>query len=559
MKLYLREAQKQIAKAPSDEERLSLLLARSIEFYRNHPKIARTWAEEARKLARKQKNRLDEARAILRLGCASFQLCEYQRTVKELQQALKIFDAVASQSQSKGSALLLLGMAKSEMGQLREAMEHYEDALKLCGDNPIKRAEVLIEMGNTAMAMADYPSALKHYYTALEYLEQEDEILHRATILMNIGRVYQAVEDLEKADKFLERAFLLSTQTNDLSSLAEILHNRGVVMQLKNQPKAAKRFFTAALEADSNISPSVSKVYVSESLGRLELELGKNNVAQSHFQEAQRLAKALGLTRVLCSSLIGSGKADHNIGRLDESATTLEEAFHLCRNYGFKDLECECSESLAKTYESQGKLKRALTQYDQFVTLSREVHSQQNHRTLVEIAARVEIENADRERARMERIAIDASEKAEVLRQETERQNRELTQLALQLVQKNEFLCDLKEQIEPVAKSTSKAKAIAQRIDDHIRSDRDWETFEHQFNQVHREFLSRLSVKYPALTPTELRIAVMIKLNLPTKAVANLFCLSIRTVENHRQSIRRKLKLSSDDNLVSFLTGFDQV
>src|SRR5439155_13479191 len=107
MKLDLSEAKKQIAEAPSEEERLSRLLARSIEFYRNHPKVARQWAEEARKLARKQKNKIDEARALLRLGCASFQLCEYPRTVEETEKAIKIFDVADPQSQSKGSTLLL--------------------------------------------------------------------------------------------------------------------------------------------------------------------------------------------------------------------------------------------------------------------------------------------------------------------------------------------------------------------------------------------------------------------------------------------------------------------
>jgi len=153
---------------------------------------------------------------------------------------------------------------------------------------------------------------------------------------------------------------------------------------------------------------------------------------------------------------------------------------------------------------------------------------------------------------------MNATARAETLHTETERQSKELTQLALQLVEKNEFLCDLKEELEPQLKSSKQAKAFAQKIDDHIRSDRDWETFENQFNAVHRDFLAKLSMKYPTLTPTELKIATMIKLNLPTKAIANLFCLSGRTVENHRLSIRRKLGLRGEANLSSFLIGFKE-
>jgi DNA-binding CsgD family transcriptional regulator len=230
----------------------------------------------------------------------------------------------------------------------------------------------------------------------------------------------------------------------------------------------------------------------------------------------------------------------------------------MCEESGLLPLQCECTSALATAYEGAGKLKESIRHFNKFITLSEEIHNEQKQRALVEISARVEIEKADRERARMERIAKDADERAELLRSETERQSKELTTLALQLVQKNEFLCMLKEEIEPVIKSPRKAKAISERIDDHIKSDRDWETFEHQFDQVHRDFLKKLASSYPTLTPTELNLAILIKLDLSTKAIASLLCLSARTVENHRQSIRRKLDLHSEDNLVSFFTGFGE-
>jgi DNA-binding CsgD family transcriptional regulator len=203
-------------------------------------------------------------------------------------------------------------------------------------------------------------------------------------------------------------------------------------------------------------------------------------------------------------------------------------------------------------------LKESVQYFNKFIAWNAEVHNEQKQHALVEISARVEIEKADRERARLEQLAKDADGRAALLRSETERQSKELTALALQLVQKNEFLCNLKEEIEPAIKSPRKSKKITDRIDAHIKSDRDWETFEHQFDQVHGEFLKRLAVSYATLTPTEIKIAALVKLNLPTKAMSNLLCLSTRTVENHRMSIRRKVGLGAEGNLVSFLTRFGE-
>ncbi|HEY3876890.1 MAG TPA: tetratricopeptide repeat protein [Candidatus Kapabacteria bacterium] len=552
------QAKRELEKAHSEKERLRLLLEKSIQCYRNYPKEARKWAIEALKLARKLKNNVDEARAHLRLGCASFQLCEYERAAKDANLSIEILDATDPNSQSKGSAHLLLGMALSEMGQLRQAMAQYEIALKLCASNPTKRIEVLNEMANVFLALSNYPKALECQYESLSILDQFEDPIRRSFVISSIGSIYLAVQNHEKANSFFQQGFLIAKEVLDYSTQKEILYNRGLIAQRQSDFLQARKFFLDALELSRRLGKPDSDAYVSQSLGEMALEAGKPREALRFFKEALGSAKAIKLASVWSAALLGLGKTYVALDQYEEGISSIRDALQRSEEHGMKELECECAGALATAYEADGKLKEAVQYFNRHIGLSGELHSHQRQRAIVEISARVEIEKADRERARMEKLALDANERAELLRVETERQSDELTQLALHLVQKNEFLCDLKSEMAPAIKKSKKLQSIVERIDDHIKSDRDWETFEHQFNQVHREFLAHLSVEYPALTPAELKIAVMMKLNLPTKAIANLFCLSIRTVENHRQSIRRKLSLGAESNLVSFLTSIGE-
>ena len=57
-------------------------------------------------------------------------------------------------------------------------------------------------------------------------------------------------------------------------------------------------------------------------------------------------------------------------------------------------------------------------------------------------------------------------------------------------------------------------------------------------------FLSTLSAKYSSLTPSETRIANLIKEGRSTKEIGVLLNLSHRTVESHREGIRKKLGLT---------------
>ena len=56
-------------------------------------------------------------------------------------------------------------------------------------------------------------------------------------------------------------------------------------------------------------------------------------------------------------------------------------------------------------------------------------------------------------------------------------------------------------------------------------------------------FLKKLSSKYLNLTPTELRVADLVKQGLSTKEIGNLLNSSPETISRHRKSLRKKLQL----------------
>ena len=556
--LDLEQAKQELDQATSQEERLRLLLLHSKGFYRQNPKQAEKWAREALKLATKLKDEEGIARAHYNIGATEFQQAQYSAAEASFKKALEL-DRPEFESPLLEGPVFTLGLVYAQQGKFKEAFEHYERALALCRKQKrSSEVSILCAMGNAAIELADYPRALKYLYDALAILDNSEDMMQRSIVLTDIGRVYLDVQDLDKADDFFSRASILSRESGDFSGLWSILYNRAIIADKLGDKEAAKALFTEALSLAHTVDRHDAEAYTTDSYGHIALEEGKNKEAIPYFEKAIELSKTIGLKTVWCASLIGLGRAYLARKKSAEAIAPLRESLRMSSEAGMQNLECECLSVLAQAFESAGKLKDAVEYFNRFITLNAIVHSQERQRAIVEVQARVEIDKADRERARMESIAKDASERAELLRAESERQSQELTALALQLVEKNEFLCDLKEEIEPALKSSKKAKAISQRIDDHIKSDRDWETFENQFNQVHGGFLRALSARYPTLTPAELKIAILTRLNLSTKAMANLLCLSIRTVENHRQNIRNKLRLGTDANLVTFLTGFGE-
>ena len=558
------EAKQELAKATlgnerSSRERLRLLLLHSKAFYRSNPQQAQKWAHEALKLAKKWKDEEAIARAHYNIGATEFQQAQYREAEASFKKAIEL-DRPDFQNPLIEGPIFSLGLVYAKQGKFREAFELYEKSLVLCKTFSLKsQVSILTAMGNAAIEMANYADALKHLYDALAILDEKDDVLQRSVVLSNIGLSYLNIQDFDKADLAYTRAYTLSKEKNDYFGLWSITYNRGGIASKKDKLDVAREFFEEALSLAAMVNRYDAEAYTSNSFGHLALRDGKNKEAKKYFEKAIEISKYIGLKTVWCASLNGLGKTYLTMKKPKEAIKPLLESLKMSSESGMASLECECLQTLAQSYEKAGKLKEAIEYFNQFIALNATVHSQERQRAIVEVQARVEIEKADRERERMEQIAKDATDRAELLKAEADRQSEELTALALQLVEKNEFLCNLKEVIEPALKSSKKAKEIGRRIDDHIKSDRDWETFENQFNQVHAGFLRELSARFPTLTATELKIAVLIRLNLPTKAIANLLCLSGRTVENHRQSLRKKLRLSGDASLVTFLTGFGKI
>jgi DNA-binding NarL/FixJ family response regulator len=82
---------------------------------------------------------------------------------------------------------------------------------------------------------------------------------------------------------------------------------------------------------------------------------------------------------------------------------------------------------------------------------------------------------------------------------------------------------------------------------------RDWELFHSQLRMYNEPFMEALCKKFPTLSHQEIRIASLLKSGMTTKEIAELFAIQVRTVENHRFSIRKKMQISPDRDLVSEL------
>jgi ligand-binding sensor domain-containing protein/DNA-binding CsgD family transcriptional regulator len=150
----------------------------------------------------------------------------------------------------------------------------------------------------------------------------------------------------------------------------------------------------------------------------------------------------------------------------------------------------------------------------------------------------------------------------EKLRAEMIHRDKELANQTMDLIRKNKFLVNIKEELLRLKKPNNefalndKIASLIVKIDRDIDHNKQWEVFESAFDEVHEDFLNRLKVSYPNLTPKELRLCAYLRLNISSKEIAPLMNISVRGVEICRYRVRKKLNIDRETNMTSFIINF---
>ncbi len=138
--------------------------------------------------------------------------------------------------------------------------------------------------------------------------------------------------------------------------------------------------------------------------------------------------------------------------------------------------------------------------------------------------------------------------------------NNELMIQAMKLAEDNQFLmsiikdiADLKSRI-PIETGTdiplisNLEHKLHTKINNNI-----WKEFSDSFSKINPDFNKNLLNRHPDISPSEIKLCAMLRLNLSSKEIAAIFCQSIEGVRVSRTRLRKKLLLESEDNLVTYL------
>ncbi len=495
----------------------------------------------------------DYARLLYLWGQALYQLGDYDEATSRYEMAFRaLVDHARAYERLAAQILGGLGLARYRLGDLAGALGFLRSGLDYAAPG---EDEWIRLMGNSALVYREIGSYEQALAVLLEMLticgDNAEAPLY--SIFDSIATVYAVLGDYDNCFDYQQRALRTARERSNRAGEAMALGNLGASHNDVGRYDEALSYLQEALRLNRELEDVEGEARALHNIGVSYDRLGKFSLALRYFRTSIGTLKNRARTDSLPNSLASMGSILRKQGKPAEAARMLTRALKIADENLDLELQCRIHEELADAHEATGSLHDALTHHRRFTELREIANNDRTRRAVAELQIRFDVERAGNERE-IYRL------KSERLEQDLLLKNAELTTMALRLMERGEALASMKDEIsealtKPPAAVGTVLKTVLRRVDADGDPGEDSDSFLRQFMQVHPTYLKTLSEAYPKLSPSELKICALLKVNLSSKEIARLLHVSIRDIENHRYRLRRKLGLERSVNLTSFLAG----
>ncbi|MBU2652385.1 MAG: tetratricopeptide repeat protein [Bacteroidetes bacterium] len=537
---------------------------------------------------------------------------ENDKALAYLQEAFALATA-SNYEQGTGRSLLWQGRVYYYKDDYKLAEKYYGLAENAISKSDDKESMVLLSffMGESCRIQGDYINALNHYKNVLELSKMAPNNILSSASYMAMGNILVARKDPVKALGYFREALRRKKEIGDNFGIACAMLQFGEAYEVLGQHDSSLFYYKKSLEIREQLG--ISRVIASSkyALAGLLISMGRYEEAIVYLLDARDRFASLDEKTGVCITSYRLAKAMNYLGN-KEGIKLAEEAREMAAGINNPALVSKGFLILSEIFYHNGRYDEAYDFLASHKKMDDSLFTAEKERTLVEFEQKFQSEQKDNKIARlkdeskiqkqnilllsissftllailffvailfrlksqamkknallMEQQSLIMTQESRIrenenrlLQEQLESKNRELASKALEMIRFNDTITSIIDQLEKLnskpgadIEMSEYIKRIIHELENNNKQNI-WNEFDKIFKNIHSGFYQRLLELCPDLTPTEIKTAALLKLNLTTKEIAAVTFKSEGGVKTTRYRLRKKLNLSSEDNLIPFL------
>lgn len=419
----------------------------------------------------------------------------------------------------------------------------------------------------SSFEMKDYSTAIKYHHKAIEiFLKYPNKNYNLAVTYNNLAETHLALEEYDKARKYFEKALTICKTYNYYFVETVLVSNicKLDIINSQNLDESIRKL----LSINDPKSKQENKRLICENYYYLAIAYNKTN----------RISEAL---KQIQKGLIISKK--NNFWDFNEKLTSFlseiqfkqnkyEEAYLNSqkvleyRSESFNQNHTKKIESLRILFEITQKENDIKIKQQQLTIANQKLKKNKYLYSLLGVFMLFIVISLFRQNQLMKvrRKAMTAEKEMLRLKQDQLNQiltlkNKQATDLAINIKEKNKLLKGLKNQIHEIKLSLRdnnikrQLQEIIIRINGYIKTNQDRIQIMTESDDLNKEFSDRLQTMYINLTDREIKILGYLRLNMSSQQISDILGYTEFTINNIRSGIRKKLHLKKGESLSSFI------
>lgn len=506
--------------------------------------------------------------------------------------ALTLLSELHTKSKEQGYAYgqakssLLIGKVLLEIGGMGQCIDYLNEAKSLFSELEAQQglAETYIQLAQLAEYSSNFPESREYVEQATAIYKEMDNQLGMANALSMMGHFFEKTAQYDSAIYYQQLALGLYESLEDTFGLAEVHDHIGSIYEDLDLYPSAKTHFGRAFQYNASIGNSKAAVVNLNNLGDTYRKIGNLDSAFFYTYQALEQAKELGNLLQERSALRDLSKIYYEKQMPDSAYYYMAEGYRMTADI-FGGQAAEKIAKLETLFELSQKEERialleAKGKQDRYMLLLvvvsilaimvvvallffQTVQKSRKRQKLLELRSeltKAEIENIKLNEQNLLQELQNKELQKRQLAEDLEQKNKTLAAQTLQMLEKNEFLHKTRKKLSMLlntqdVKTKKEVKKIIRSIDLSFNQENDWAEFQHVFEEVHTGFLENLRKEHPDLTAAEIRLSILIKLNLPSRNIATILGISTDSLRIARYRLRKKLGINNEQvDLFSYIT-----
>ncbi len=556
---YLNDLNRRIAslrleleRARDPRQRFPLLDELSFHLKLIDPAEGARFARQQIRLAEEVDDRHWIMRGYIRLANMLEAQSRYAEARRAFRRSWKLLHELPDDPAEKAYVCRNIGQLDYETGDTRSAVEMLGKSLEQGrrGGDEREVAATLTVLGNIYTDLGLFAQAIEAISGALKIYEARSFTSGVAVALATLGAVSEILEDDKGALEYYRQGLKLHQSVGNKAGEATLRCGIASVMTRRGEYARARRYYDDAMTLYKELGDRFMYGNALAGIAALHRSEGDQEKALHSLTKARRIFEQIG-------NVVGIANVDVEIGELhvarekyEEGIVVLQKALEVSDKTGFHSSLIRIHRLLARAFEMKRDLKVSLHHYKIFMKLEREILSSDVQRAVIACRFDDGLREMKEERERHR-------DRSRELERKSERSATALSSLAGQVAEHDRLLDDLRERLAALRRTDRDVAPLIENILNELQQRNAaveaWSLFESNLRMLAPDFVGRLIDSSAPLTPAEVRIALLLRINLSNKEIGALLNISDRTVDTHRTNIRKKLGVERGRNLVGLL------